>query len=160
MEQKLMHWSDRGSGFPKWVFPKSDRPPTLGPIAPSFMKTWTKTSQFTQGVHSEAKYVRKWKSVEGISKTALGSNFSFNFPQKFLGQGWGIGFGTKLYALQRVSYGPGERIFGNALAFLRPFSFSPKFYPTLEEAAILKSNMADTKREFQVAQYLKMFATY
>jgi len=28
-------------------------------------------------------------------------------------------------------YGPGERIFGNALAFLRPFSFSPKFYPTL-----------------------------
>jgi len=27
-------------------------------------------------------------------------------------------------------------------------------------AAILKSNMADTNREFQVAQYLKMFATY
>ena len=27
-------------------------------------------------------------------------------------------------------------------------------------AAILKSNMADTKRQFQVAQYLKMFATY
>ena len=27
-------------------------------------------------------------------------------------------------------------------------------------AAILKSNMADIKREFQVAQYLKMFATY
>jgi len=26
-------------------------------------------------------------------------------------------------------------------------------------AAILKSNMADIKREFQVAQYLKMFAT-
>jgi len=25
-------------------------------------------------------------------------------------------------------------------------------------AAILKSNMADIKREFQVAQYLKMFA--
>ena len=42
-----------------------------------------------------------------------------------------MGFGTKLYALQRVSYGPGERIFGNALAFLLPFSFSPKFYPTL-----------------------------
>jgi len=27
-------------------------------------------------------------------------------------------------------------------------------------AAILKSNMADMKREFQMAQYLKMFATY
>ena len=27
-------------------------------------------------------------------------------------------------------------------------------------AAILKSNMADIKREFQVAQYLKMFAIY
>jgi len=27
-------------------------------------------------------------------------------------------------------------------------------------AAILKYNMADMKREFQVAQYLKMFTTY
>ena len=52
-------------------------------------------------------------------------------PKKFLGQGWGIGFGTTLYALKRVSYGPGERIFSNALAFLRPLSVPPKFYPTL-----------------------------
>ena len=38
-----------------------------------------------------------------------------------------IGFGTKLYALKRVSYGPGEKIFGNALAFCGRFHFPLNF---------------------------------
>ena len=42
-----------------------------------------------------------------------------------------IGFGTKLYALPRVSYGPGERIFGNALALFAAVFIFPQILPNL-----------------------------
>jgi len=65
--------------------------------------------------------------MKGFRELLWGRNFNFNSPLKFWGQGCGIGFGTKLYAPPRVSYGDGERILGNSVAFYGCFHFPLNF---------------------------------
>ena len=102
------------------------------------------TSKFAQGIHSEPADVRRENLTKEFRGRPWSRNFSFNFLQKILGQGCGIGFGAKLYAPQGFPTAPAREFWVTPCIFTIVFIF-PKILSRVEYRSTFVSS-TKTKR--------------
>jgi len=110
--------------------PKVTPPHRYGePWRPCLPGDRPQTPQFAQGIHSEPTDVRRRKSDEGISRTALGQKIRLQFPLK----NFGARVGDRLwYEILRTPKGycsPVEGIFCKLRAFFTAVFIFPKILP-------------------------------
>jgi len=131
-----MYRSDRGSGTPKWVFPKSDPPQLWGALAPLFTGGYVANSKIRSGDLLWARRRYKAKIWRRDFENGLGSEISASIsPKTFSGKGGGSALVRNCAQPQGFPTAPARKFGVTPLHFLRPFSFSQKFYTTLGTVA-------------------------